>query len=114
MVVTKHYDGSKHYGRVSETPCFPSENSQEISTNYRLLHRNITGAAIFPNKFPGEFCKGFFGGFLGPFLLLKQTFFVRGKNAPKNPQQNSNQNLGASRTKFTLQGCALDLLQFPD
>ena len=22
MVVAKHYDGSKHYGRVSETPCF--------------------------------------------------------------------------------------------
>ena len=31
-MVAKHHDGvEEHYGRVSETPCFPGENSQEIS-----------------------------------------------------------------------------------
>ena len=30
----KKYDGVvKQYGRVSETPCFPGENAQEISTD---------------------------------------------------------------------------------
>ena len=39
-VILIHYSGgknnttvAKHYGRVSETPCFPGENSQEISTD---------------------------------------------------------------------------------
>ena len=27
----------KHYGRVSETPCFPGEHSQKISTDSELL-----------------------------------------------------------------------------
>ena len=27
----------KHYGRVSETPCFPRENSQEVSSDSELL-----------------------------------------------------------------------------
>ena len=44
-VIVIHYVRSKtttvanHYGRVSETPCFPGENSQEISTNSELLRR---------------------------------------------------------------------------
>ena len=29
----------KHYGRVSETPCFLGENSQEISTDNELIRR---------------------------------------------------------------------------
>ena len=33
-----------------------------------------------------------------------------GKNPPPNPQQNSHQNLGASRPKSTLRGSALDTL----
>ena len=36
MVVAKYYDGVKHCGRVSETPCLPGENSQENSTNNEL------------------------------------------------------------------------------
>ena len=39
-VILIHYGGgnknttaAKHYGRVSETHCFPGENSQEISTD---------------------------------------------------------------------------------
>ena len=64
--------------------------------------RNPRG--IFLNKVPGEFCGGFFGGFfLGAFFL--------GKNPkPRNPWQNSNQNLRVSRPKSTLQGSGLDHL----
>ena len=52
---------------------------------------NLMG--IFPNEFPGEICRGFFVDFLRPFPL--ET--TRGKDPPKNPWQNSNLNLGASR-----------------
>ena len=45
-VIVMHYGRSintttvaNHYGRVSETPCFPGENSQEISSNCELLMR---------------------------------------------------------------------------
>ena len=44
------------------------------------------------------------GDFCGPFSLEK----TGGKNQPKNPRQNSNQNLGVSRPKSTLQESALD------
>ena len=43
---------------------------------------------------------------MGPFSLEK----IGGKNPPKNPQQNSNQNLGVSRPKSTLQESGLDKL----
>ena len=40
-----HYGGgkknttvAKHYGRVSETPCFPVENTQDISTDSELIY----------------------------------------------------------------------------
>ena len=36
----KKYDGGKNTtGRVSETPCFPEENSQEIPTDSELMRR---------------------------------------------------------------------------
>ena len=66
--------------------------------------RNLRG--FFPNKFPGEFCHGFFGGFLGAFFLGRN----RRKKSPKNPRQNSNQNLGVSLPKSTLQGSGLEKL----
>ena len=43
---------------------------------------------------------------LGPFSLEKAA----GQIPPQNPQQNSNQNLGVSRPKSTLQGSGLDTL----
>ena len=42
--------------------------------------------------------------FFGPFSLEKEL----GKNPPKNPRQNSNRNLGASRQKSTLPRSCLD------
>ena len=39
-VVTKNTTVVKQYGRVSETPCFPGENSQEISANSELIRRS--------------------------------------------------------------------------
>ena len=66
--------------------------------------RNPRG--IFPTEFPGECCRGFFGGFFRPFFLGKK----RRKNPPKNPRQFSNQNLGVSGPKSTLQGSGLDNL----
>ena len=30
---------AKQYGRASETPCFPEENSQEIPTDSELIRR---------------------------------------------------------------------------
>ena len=69
--------------------------------------RNPRG--IFLDKVPGEFCGGFLGEFFGAFFLGKN----RRKNPPKNPRQTSDQNLGVSRPKSTLQGSALDdLLRF--
>ena len=53
-------------------------------------------------NFLGEFCGGFF------FCVNFGTFFLEKPRG--NPQQNSKQNLGASRPKSTLQGSALDLL----
>ena len=45
-VILIHYGGgkknttvAKQYGRVSETPCFPGENSQEISKDSELIRR---------------------------------------------------------------------------
>ena len=55
---------------------------------------------MFPTEFPGEFCRGFFGGFFQAFSLEK----TGGKNPPENPRQFSNQNLGVSGPKSTLQG----------
>ena len=45
-------------------------------------------------------------------IFSEQNFWVDFPNPPKNPQQNSNQNLGASRPKSTLQGSGLEILQF--
>ena len=39
VVVVKNTMVAQHYGRVSETPCFPGENSQEISTDSELIRR---------------------------------------------------------------------------
>ena len=50
---------------------------------------------------PGDFWVDFFGAL---FPWKKQEK----KNPPRNPWQNSNQNLGASRSKATLQGSGLD------
>ena len=39
---------AKHYGRISERPCFPGENSQEISTNNgdsKSLRRSLFNTA---------------------------------------------------------------------
>ena len=44
--------------------------------------------------------------FLGPFSLER----TGGKKPFKNPQQTSNQNLGVSRPKSTLQGSGLGIL----
>ena len=60
--------------------------------------RNPRG--IFPTKTLGEFCGGFSGGL---FPWEKQDEKIHGKN----PQQNSNQNLGVSWRKSTLQGSGL-------
>ena len=53
--------------------------------------------------------------FSGDFLWICFAFFLGkttgGKNPPKNPWQNSHQNLGASRPKSTLQGSGLE--KFP-
>ena len=68
--------------------------------------RNPRG--IFPDKVLGEFCRGFFGGVFRAFFLGKS----RSKKSPKNPRQNSNQNLGVSRPKSTLQGSGLDKITF--
>ena len=45
-IILIHYGGGKknttvvkQYGSVSETPCFPGENSQEISTNSEWIRR---------------------------------------------------------------------------
>ena len=65
--------------------------------------RNPRG--IFPTEFPGENCRGFFGGFFRAFFLGK----TGRKNPPKNPRQFSNQNLGVSGPKSTLQGSGLDI-----
>ena len=46
----------------------------------------------------------FAGDFLVDFALQK----TGGKNAPKNPLQFSNQNLGVSGPRSTLQGSGLD------
>ena len=63
--------------------------------------RNPRG--ISPNKFLGEFCGGFLRGFFGGFCRLE--------NIPsKSPLQDSNQNLGVTPTKSTLQGSALGIL----
>ena len=68
------------------------------------FYRNARG--IFPNKFPSEFCCGLFvdlgGG--GHFPWTKS------REEKKNIRQNSNQNLGASRPKSTLQRSGLDNL----
>ena len=64
--------------------------------------RNPRG--IYPTEFPGEFCRGFFSGFFRAFSLEKN----RGKNPPKNPRKFSNQNLGVSGPKSTLQGSGLE------
>ena len=63
--------------------------------------RNPRG--ISPTEFPSEISRGFFFGFFGPFSLEKK----RRKNPPKNPRQFSNQNLGVSGPKSTLQGSDL-------
>ena len=51
-------------------------------------------------NFAGDFLVDLFG----PFSLEKSG----GKKPPQNPQQNSNQNLGVSRPKPTLQGSGLE------
>ena len=76
--------------------------SKELSR--KGVCRNPRGS--FLNKVPGEFCEGFFGGFFGPVFLEK----TGGKNPPKNPRQFSNQNLGVSGPKSTLQGFGLEEL----
>ena len=60
---------------------------------------------IFPTEFRGEFCRGFLVDFFGPSSLEKKG----GKNPPQNPRQFSNQNLGVSGPKSTLQGSGLDI-----
>ena len=52
-------------------------------------------------NFAGDFVVEFFG----PFSLGKN----RMQKSPKNPRQNSNQNLGVSRPKSALQGSGLEL-----
>ena len=51
----------------------------------------------------GVFWKSFFCSSLFGWKKQEETIHA------KNPQQNSNQNLGASRPKSTLQGSVLDL-----
>ena len=51
-----------------------------------------------------NFAGDFLVDFWGPSSLGK----TGRKNPPQNPQQSSNQNLGASRQKSTLQGSGLD------
>ena len=53
-----------------------------------------------------NFAGDFFWGFFGPFSLEK----TEGKNPPKNPRRNSNQNLGVSQPKSILQGSALHVV----
>ena len=48
-----------------------------------------------------------FGGFFRPFFLDKNR---RKTSTPQNPRQNSNQNLGVSSPKSTLQGSGLEVL----
>ena len=54
-------------------------------------------------NFAGEFLVDFFE----PFSLEN-----RKRTPPKNPQQNSNQILGVSRPKITLQGSGLEFLLY--
>ena len=42
----KHTTAVKHYGRVSETPCCPGENSQEISTDSLALFKSPSGGGL--------------------------------------------------------------------
>ena len=53
-----------------------------------------------------NFAVDFLVDFLGPFSLEK----TGGKYPPKNPRQFSNQNLGVSGPKSTLQGSGLEQL----
>ena len=61
---------------------------------------------VFPNKVLGESCGDFLVDFSGLFPWKKQEE----KSTPKNPRQNPNQNLGASRPKSTLQGSSVEFL----
>ena len=46
--MAKKYDGSKHFGMVSETPCLPGANSQEISADSELIRdRELIRRSIF-------------------------------------------------------------------
>ena len=76
---------------------FPGEFWRGFFQEKALKCRNPRG--IFSYEFPVEFCGGIFlVDFIGPFSLETN----RKKNPPQHPQQNSNQNLGVSRPKFTL------------
>ena len=80
-----------------------------------LIWRKIKGQhnvkKRLPRKSEGNFSDQIswwiFRGILGAFFLGE----CRSKNPPKNPQQNSNQNLGALRPKSALQGSDLDTMR---
>ena len=70
----------------------------------RLLQKS---EGNFSEQSPGEFSGGFLVFFFwggGRFPWKKDE-----RIHPKNPRQNSNKNLGASRPKSTLQGSGLDI-----
>ena len=85
----------------------PSKHLDRAITNRQEKASADFRGKIFARQFPGGFAEDFLVGFLGP-LLWKKT---GRKRPPNNPQQNSNQNLGASRSRSTLQsisGSGLD------
>ena len=51
----------KHCGKVSETPCFPRENSQEISTNSELSGPVLRDTARLSQRYPPIARYGVFG-----------------------------------------------------
>ena len=77
-----------------------SGHLQKISIK-KGFRRNPRG--IFRTKSWVNFA-GDFLDFFGPFSLEE----TGGKTGPKNPRQNSNQNLGVLQPKSTLQGSALE------
>ena len=83
------------------TTCHNYRNTIPGILKRRLLQKS---KGNFPTEFPGEFRRGFFGEFLWAFSLEK----TGRENPPKNPRQNSNQNLGVSQPKSTLQGSGLE------
>ena len=109
--------------------CFPKEKTTEF-TKMGEIHENFSfwpflwfglpGRLLIIQKsegnfsdqnFPGEFFPGDFLWWIslvGGGLCFLGKDRTKKKNPPQIPRQNSNQNLGASRQKSTLQGPGLD------